>query len=60
MIPIDAHGAVSILNGDFDKRNPPGRRLSRSIGPTQIGNWNGHDRKLSGRIDELLSAGPAR
>jgi len=27
------------------------------LGPAQIGNWNNHDRKLSGRIDELILLG---
>ena len=29
------------------------------LGPAQIGNWNRIDRKLSGRIDELLILGRA-
>lgn len=33
---------------------PPAR-----LGPARIGNWNRHDRKLSGRIDELVFVGRA-
>ncbi|MCX7429680.1 MAG: FecR domain-containing protein [Planctomycetia bacterium] len=33
---------------------PPAR-----LGPARIGNWNQHDRKLSGRIDELVILGRA-
>jgi hypothetical protein len=33
---------------------PPAR-----LGPARVGNWNGHDRKLSGRIDELVFVGRA-
>ncbi len=29
------------------------------LGPARIGNWNQHDRKLSGRIDELVILGRA-
>jgi hypothetical protein len=47
------------LNGRFDKEvrfqvaHPP------RLGPAQIGNWNRNDRKLSGRVDELLLLGRA-
>jgi hypothetical protein len=33
---------------------PPAR-----LGPARLGNWNAHDRKLSGRIDELVFLGRA-
>lgn len=33
---------------------PPAR-----LGPARIGNWNRHDRKMSGRIDELVFVGRA-
>ncbi len=33
---------------------PPAR-----LGPARIGNWNNHDRKLSGRMDELVFIGRA-
>jgi hypothetical protein len=33
---------------------PPAR-----LGPARVGNWNAHDRKLSGRIDELVFLGRA-
>jgi ferric-dicitrate binding protein FerR (iron transport regulator) len=33
---------------------PPAR-----LGPARVGNWNAHDRKLSGRIDELVFVGRA-
>lgn len=33
---------------------PPAR-----LGPARVGNWNRHDRKLSGRIDELVIVGRA-
>lgn len=47
------------LNGQFDSETrlqtaPPAR-----LGPAQIGNWNQQDRKLSGRVDELLLLGRA-
>ena len=45
------------LNGQLDKEThlsvaPPAR-----LGTAQIGNWDGSDRRLSGRIDELLLLG---
>lgn len=47
------------LNGQLDKEThlsvaPPAR-----LGPAQVGNWDGTDRRLSGRIDELLLLGRA-
>jgi hypothetical protein len=29
------------------------------LGPAQIGNWNRNDRRLSGRVDELILLGRA-
>jgi hypothetical protein len=36
------------------EKAPPAR-----LGPARVGNWNNHDRKLSGRIDELVFVGRA-
>ena len=45
------------LNGEFDSETtlavaPPAR-----LGPARIGNWNRNDRRLSGRIDDLVLLG---
>lgn len=47
------------VNGQFDGLThlvvaPPAR-----LGPARIGNWNAEDRKLSGRIDEIVLFGRA-
>jgi hypothetical protein len=47
------------LNGQFDKVSRQQIALPARLGPAQMGNWNQHDRKLSGRIDELLLLGRA-
>ncbi len=47
------------LNGDFDKETHQAIAHPARLGPAQIGNWNRQDRKLSGRIDELLLLGRA-
>lgn len=45
------------LNGAFDKETRQETAWPARLGPAQIGNWNRQDRKLSGRIDELLLIG---
>ncbi|WP_395737709.1 LamG-like jellyroll fold domain-containing protein [Prosthecobacter sp.] len=47
------------LNGQFDKETRLETALPARLGPAQIGNWNQQDRKLSGRVDELLLLGRA-
>jgi len=47
------------LNGQFDKETRQEIAHPAKLGPAQIGNWNRKDRKLSGRIDELLLLGRA-
>jgi hypothetical protein len=47
------------LNGRFDKETRQAVAHPARLGPAQIGNWNQHDRKLSGRIDELILLGRA-
>ncbi|QEG40975.1 LamG-like jellyroll fold domain-containing protein [Roseimaritima ulvae] len=47
------------LNGQFDKQTEQALAHPAKLGPAQIGNWNRNDRKLSGRIDELLILGRA-
>ncbi len=47
------------LNGKFDKQTQQAVAHPAKLGPAQIGNWNRTDRKLSGRIDELLLLGRA-
>ncbi len=47
------------LNGQFDKEVRQKIAYPARLGPTQIGNWNQQDRKLSGRVDELLLLGRA-
>lgn len=47
------------LNGEFDKETRQDVAHAARLGPAQIGNWNRHDRKLSGRIDELVILGRA-
>ena len=45
------------LNGQFDKEARMQIAHPARLGPAQIGNWNQQDRKLSGRVDELLLLG---
>lgn len=47
------------LNGRFDKETRQQVASPARLGPAQIGNWNHRDRKLSGRVDELLILGRA-
>lgn len=47
------------LNGRFDKESIQQVALPARFGPAQIGNWDSNDRKLSGRVDELLILGRA-
>jgi hypothetical protein len=47
------------LNGQFDKETQQEIAHPARLGPAQIGNWNQRDRKLSGRIDELVILGRA-
>ncbi len=47
------------LNGAFDKQSILDVSHPARFGPSRIGNWNRYDRKLSGRIDELLLLGRA-
>ena len=47
------------LNGQFDKETQQATAHPARLGPAQIGNWDRSDRKLSGRIDELLLLGRA-
>lgn len=47
------------FNGQFDKQEQLELAHPARFGPAQIGNWNQKDRKLSGRMDELLILGRA-
>lgn len=47
------------FNGQFDKETRLTIAHPARLGPAQIGNWNQKDRKLSGRVDELLLLGRA-
>lgn len=47
------------LNGRFDKEARQAVAQPARFGPAQIGNWDSNDRKLSGRVDELLLLGRA-
>lgn len=42
------------LNGAFDKETRQEVAYPARLGPAQVGNWDQQDRKLSGRVDELL------
>lgn len=46
-------------NGRFDKETRQAVAHPAKLGPAQIGNWNQRDRRLSGRVDELLLLGRA-
>ena len=47
------------LNGRFDKESRQAIAHPARLGPAQIGNWDRQDRKLSGRVDELVILGRA-
>jgi len=47
------------LNGEFDSETRQETAHPARLGAAQIGNWNRQDRKLSGRIDELVLLGRA-
>ena len=47
------------LNGRFDRETRQSFAHPARLGPAQIGNWHQQDRKLSGRIDQLLVLGRA-
>lgn len=47
------------LNGAFDHETRQEIAHPARLGPAQIGNWDAKDRKLSGRVDELLILGRA-
>lgn len=49
-----AHTVRFYLNGVFDKETRQETAWPARLGPAQIGNWNQQDRKLSGRIDEIM------
>lgn len=55
----EQHTVRFYLNGEFDKETPQALAHPARLGPAQIGNWNRQDRKLSGRVDELLLLGRA-
>ena len=44
-------------NGNFDKEARQSVTYPARLGPIQIGNWNQEERKLSGRVDELVILG---
>ncbi len=46
-------------NGQFDKETRQSTTYPARLGATQIGNWNQGERKLSGRVDELVILGRA-
>lgn len=47
------------LNGRFDKETVQSIAHPARLGAARIGNWDTEDRKLSGRVDELLLLGRA-
>lgn len=47
------------LNGRLDKETRQEIAHPARLGPAQIGNWDRQDRKLSGRVDDLLLLGRA-
>ncbi len=55
----DKHTVRFYLNGRFDLQAVQEKAFPARLGPAQIGNWNRQDRKLSGRIDELIILGRA-
>ncbi|MGV3658687.1 MAG: LamG-like jellyroll fold domain-containing protein [Prosthecobacter sp.] len=55
-----AHRTVRFyFNGQLDKETRLTLAHPARLGPAQVGNWNQKDRKLSGRVDELLLLGRA-
>ncbi len=55
-----ARGSVRFyFNGKFDNEERQQVAHPARLGPGQIGNWDFRDRKLSGRMDELLILGRA-
>jgi len=53
-------GAVRFfVNGRFDKESRQSVAYPAQLGSAQIGNWNQEERKLSGRLDELVILGRA-
>ena len=53
-----ARGTVRFFfNGEFDNEVKQQLAHPARLGPGQIGNWDLRDRKLSGRMDELLILG---
>jgi hypothetical protein len=47
------------LNGRLDREVRLDVAHPARLGPAQIGNWNRNDRRLSGRVDELVLLGRA-
>ncbi len=47
------------LNGQLDSESRQQVAHAARLGASQVGNWNRTDRKLSGRVDELLLLGRA-
>ena len=47
------------LNGRFDSETRLANAPPARLGPARIGNWNRNDRRLSGRIDDLVILGRA-
>ncbi|MDZ4289814.1 MAG: LamG-like jellyroll fold domain-containing protein [Prosthecobacter sp.] len=54
-----AHTVRFYFNGAFDQEVRLAVAHPARLGSAQIGNWNQRDRKLSGRVDELLLLGRA-
>lgn len=53
----DAKTVRFYVNGQFDKQTRQAIAHPARLGAAQIGNWDKQDRKLSGRVDELLLLG---
>lgn len=53
----DAGAVRFYLNGRFDKETRQSLAHPARLGPARIGNWDRQDRKLSGRVDELVLIG---
>lgn len=53
------HTVRFYFNGKFDSETRQEIAHPAKLGPAQIGNWDQNDRKLSGRVDELLLLGRA-
>ncbi len=58
-VTYDADAGVVrfFLNGRFDKETRLALAHPARLGPARIGNWDQQDRKLSGRVDELVLIG---